>query len=420
MPANGRGGSGIERRNLVKAVGAGAFGVVTTGTGSARTTGRRGVVVGDVGSCGRLEVPGGRRGWPLARSDVANTGRAPAGAAPDGGGLSLDWSFATGNEGTNVPVVARDTVFAATDYPNGDLFAVDPDDGTAVWTSRTDGIQEVTPAVGPGVVTGRAGVDDTVLAHDPESGRRRTFQFQPGYVFDLLATPSTVVVAHDPPDAGRPEVAAVDGRSGAACWRSRFLDANATVADVAASDGTLFVAAVEGGHGYPNDGHVFSVSPERGATNWAVTTDYPVRGLAVGPDLVYVVTAAAAYGVDRSAGTVTWRTDRGGGPTVPAVTTDAVYVGGRFELVALDATTGNVQWTTPVEGHGIRPSVGGDTVYAAADALPGRPGTLVAVDRATGEVTGRTTFGQVDVTAPAVAGGGVYVGTDDGTVHRYS
>jgi len=45
---------------------------------------------------------------------------------------------------------------------------------------------------------------------------------------------------------------------------------------------------------------------------------------------------------------------------------------------------------------------------------------LVALDTQTGERLFETRFGQTAVTAPAIANNAVYLGVDNGTVHKYA
>jgi len=76
------------------------------------------------------------------------------------------------------------------------------------------------------------------------------------------------------------------------------------------------------------------------------------------------------------------------------------------------APSASTQWTYDTGAGVIRPAVTGGTVYIGSD-----DGTVEALDAATGSLRWTYTTGSYDVSGPAVAGGTVYVGGDDGTVH---
>lgn len=127
-------------------------------------------------------------------------------------------------------------------------------------------------------------------------------------------------------------------------------------------------------------------------------------------------TDAAVVGFDVASGNARWKVSRAAGPPAPpavGATADGrpavVFTEGGREptggLVAIDASTRRRLWRTPLAGTGAGgPTIAGSRVIAAA-----RDGSVYAVELDDGRVTWKAdTDGVVD-SAPAVAGGFVYV-----------
>jgi len=93
----------------------------------------------------------------------------------------------------------------------------------------------------------------------------------------------------------------------------------------------------------------------------------------------------------------------------PAVTDGVVYVGG----AALDARTGALLWNSGVRAF-VAPAVANGVVYFAAD-------SLYALDAKTGAKLWRRPLSfQYSESSPAVAGGVVYVGSDDHSLDAFN
>ena len=93
----------------------------------------------------------------------------------------------------------------------------------------------------------------------------------------------------------------------------------------------------------------------------------------------------------------------------PAVTNGVVYVGGD----ALDARTGALLWSSGVRAF-VAPAVANGVVYFAAD-------SLYALDAKTGAKLWRRPLSfQYSESSPAVAGGVVYVGSDDHSLDAFN
>jgi outer membrane protein assembly factor BamB len=93
-----------------------------------------------------------------------------------------------------------------------------------------------------------------------------------------------------------------------------------------------------------------------------------------------------------------------------AVVDDLVYVNSSGRVRALDAATGVIIWTGAVAGAiESAPAVAGGVLYVGS-----ADGRLFALDAATGAPRWNARVGFSAVTAPAVAGGAVYAGSADG------
>jgi outer membrane protein assembly factor BamB len=152
---------------------------------------------------------------------------------------------------------------------------------------------------------------------------------------------------------------------------------------------------------------------------------------------VYVVTSAdAVKAVDAATGDVRWSRVLGGCAgcdehSSPTVANGRVFVDGADALTALDAATGDVLWTThhgAGEGGAIAPAVAAGRVFvSAADtrvyAYVASTGAPLWHSQALGErsplaICPPAWFSVLPsglaTSAPTVAGGVVYLGSDDG------
>jgi outer membrane protein assembly factor BamB len=212
-------------------------------------------------------------------------------------------------------------------------------------------------------------------------------------------------------------VHALDAGTGAPVWSvtvGGFVDAAPVVAG-----GVVYVGAA--------DGKLYALNAATGATVWTATTGGQVLDAAAVADGSVFVRAGDgnAYAFDAATGAPRWTTPIGGNPafglgpttTGPAVAGGRVFVGGPRDgkLYALDAATGAILWThNPGEPTIGTPAVDAGRVYVT---LGGR--YLRALDPATGATIWSVEGSQlapVSSTAPTIANGVLYHGTQTGTL----
>ena len=127
------------------------------------------------------------------------------------------------------------------------------------------------------------------------------------------------------------------------------------------------------------------------------------------------------YALDAATGHVRWAYTTRSGDSGPAVAGGTVYVGSNDDSRCTVTTASCTRWVpppatsagpTPPESRGsARRWLAAPSTSAAAD------GKVYALDAATGRVRWAYTTGSHVDSSPAVAGGTVYVGSDDGTVY---
>ncbi len=163
------------------------------------------------------------------------------------------------------------------------------------------------------------------------------------------------------------------------------------------------------------DGHIRALDLATGKLRWAFATAQRVRtSPAVKDGLVYAGSFdGRVYALDAATGQERWRFDTGGGlQASPAVWEGTVYVGSRSAAVfALDAQTGALRWRTPhPNGSWVltAPAIaGGKVLVGSSDEQ-----FLQALDAKTGQERWRTALRYRVLGAPVVAGGLVYAGTE--------
>jgi outer membrane protein assembly factor BamB len=303
-------------------------------------------------------------GWRSVGNDPGNAGVAVTG--PDG---QPDWQWRTSTTGFTAPLVAGDTVVAATE--DGTVYAFAATNGRRKWSTSLDGQLADTPAIGDDTVY-VADRDGGVYALALADGSRRWRNSYDG-VPAIYSSPTvygnlcyvtgsgTLLVI----DADGTEVARATSETG-----QDFQSAPAVTEDAVYVGGFDGVYAWNRGTGTrrwrfsPNDARIFD-------------------RVAVAGDTVYATNEnGALYAIDAVSGSVRWthRTDRTFN-TGPTATDDTVYaisnpVDGDKIAHAVDDADGTERWTYTLGDVGLfTPTVAGDVVYASHHALDATDGT---------------------------------------------
>lgn len=293
---------------------------------------------------------------------------------------------------------------------------------------------ETRPITTPTVYVG--GLDDTLYALETATGEMRWEYTAPE---DGIGSSPTVVNGTLYVGTGD-TVDAIDAETGAKEWSFTGATgpffASPTVADRNAS--------VESASGGPAStvyipsytGTLSAIDATTGETVWqfANGTGLFVNAPTVSGGTVYAGDDRALYALDARSGERLWtfETPKDGvvsSPTVQTVsrgnrTLDLVYAAVGGTLYALDAETGDLEWTfdnvstaltgsSPTAASEAGTVVRNATVFTVSD---GAPGTLSALDPATGEPEWTVEIADEWTTAPTVSFGTVFAGTANGTV----
>lgn len=180
----------------------------------------------------------------------------------------------------------------------------------------------------------------------------------------------------------------------------------------AVHDGTVYATVWNGGPDVDRGlAAVDAASGEvrwRGVTDLDLTTAPTVTGDGVFAGGGYRTLTVSAFDHD---GTERWRRELGEYASTPAVDDGTVYYGAG-EVVALDAATGDVRWRHSTDGGTtVPPTVAGGVLFVGSE-----DGTLYALDAGDGSERWTVDVGRTVRRSPAVTGERVVVPTDDGVV----
>ena len=229
------------------------------------------------------------------------------------------------------------------------------------------------------------------------------------------------------------QIIAVNATSGEEIWREQGLDHIAGILGGAAPAATDSVVVAPFSSGELNAyaassgrvGWIDDLTGSRGSTGLAALTD--VSGDPVISDgTVYAASQSGRFvAVDLRSGERLWTRDIGG-VQAPYVAGDTVFlVSGEGTLVAVQKETGDVMWATELGAY-EDPDDRDDPIIWAGPVLAGgnllltsNLGKLVSVNPANGSVSSEVDLPGGAMNAPIVAGGTVYVLTDNATLAAY-
>lgn len=330
------------------------------------------------------------------------------------------------------PIVANGRLYA-TDA-DGELTAINASSGDRIWRVRVAAPQERSAAVGGGVAYADGILYVTtgfgeVLAVDPANGGLVW-----GTEIDSPIRSAPMV------DGGRVYVAnvlnegfALDAATGDELWRHSGL------LETAALLGGASPSVTGGAVLMPySSGEVYALRPESGRVLWSdsLTALSRTQGLAslsdvraapvVSDGLVFVASHAGRFvALDLRTGARAWERDFGTVHT-PVVSGNSVFlVTLEQQVIALDRTTGGVRWTYDLPRYNYPDERSGPIIWAgpvlAGDdlVLVSSEGQMQAIDAVSGQPGASTALADGATVPPIVAGGMIYVLTDDGRVTAY-
>ncbi|HEU4364365.1 MAG TPA: PQQ-binding-like beta-propeller repeat protein [Candidatus Krumholzibacteria bacterium] len=336
----------------------------------------------------RNEPPAGAEVAAVAR-DEATPSRAR--------GFAEAWQRTYRDAVTSSPVaLGRAVVFGGRD---GNVYALDPDNGEALWTHRADGGVGASPVV----------VGDAVIACDYAGSVTRLGRADGRVAWKrdlkekIVSTPAVTSERVVVGTVGG-NVSALSRDSGRVLWK--FRTRGQIRGALAASGGTVFVPS--------HDGRLYALTETTGARRWAAPLGGPVSSSpAVEDGRVFVGTAkGSVIALDAASGGKLWSfSTRGAVNAPPLAAGGRVYAGSTDRsLYCLDATTGALVWKHATSGVILsRPEIDGDRVVVTS-----YDGAVYCLDAATGDLRGRFDTSQAIFSSPLVRGDLVYFGNNDG------
>lgn len=332
----------------------------------------------------------------------------------------------------NPPIVANGQVFAMD--ASGRVTAVNADTGRRAWRVRATSDAEDGNALGGGVAfgDGRLYVSTgfgEVLALDPANGGllwraevngpiRSAPAFSAGRVF---------VISIDN------QIEALDAASGRILWsHTGILEDAALLGGASPAVGSGVVVAPY------SSGELFALRIETGRPAWsdslaAVRRFGALAGLAdiraepvIAEDLVIAVShSGRMVGIDLRSGERIWEQEVGG-INMPLVTGEFIFaLSTNAELVAMTKRGGRILWVTPLQRYRNEDDRTGPIVWAgpvlAGDRLimVGSNGVGVVASPVSGEVVHTFSLRGNGTISPIVAGGTLYVLSDNATLTAY-
>jgi ABC-type dipeptide/oligopeptide/nickel transport system permease component/outer membrane protein assembly factor BamB len=348
--------------------------------------------------------------WPTFRGGPERTGFTDASGPRTG---AVAWIHLLPNSSQvhvrTSPVVNGSTVYVLDDL--GDAYALNATrNGSEIWGSAVGPIPTA-PTLSGGRLYVGDGYGDVSAIEAANGTVAWTRHVGAPVSQSLLVENSTIVAA----TLGGGLVAL--SPSGVPRWSDTFADG---FYGAPAFDGSALYIASE-------NGTVLSVSPATGAVRWSTALGATVRtGVVATGGEVYVATLSGRlYALDAESGAEQWNATTqgylgsGSVESPPAVDATTLYLttdGGGFFAFWRD--NGSLRWNTTTAppystGYAVTaaPVV---TPYAlfGVDALS----QLDALDPANGAFRWSSPIGTTVYSSPAVAGGGLAIGTDDGTV----
>jgi outer membrane protein assembly factor BamB len=342
--------------------------------------------------------------WPKFRGNAQNTGLSPYVGAQTN---TLKWTRQTGDCVFSSPAIGADgTVYVGS--TDGNVYALNPADGSVKWSFATGGSVLSSPAIGADGTVYFGGDDGYVYALNPADGSVKWSHATGGSVLSspAIGADGTVYIGSNDHN-----VYALNPSDGSVKWS--YATGGAVESSPAiGADGTVYVGS--------DDAKLYALNPIDGSVKWTyLTGDWVRSSPAIGADgTVYVVSwDRNIYALNPSDASVKWSYTTGGGVnSSPAIGADGTVYVGSDKLYALNAADGSVKWTHTVSCPESLPAIGADgTVYIGS-----WDGKVYALNPPYGSVKWYFTTGDYVSSSPAIgADGTVYIGSRDNNVYAF-
>ena len=314
------------------------------------------------------------------------------------------WRYATGGWVINAPAVAGGTVFVGSD--DNHVYALDAGTGELVWRYETGDVIRSSPAVSGGVVYIGSN-DNHVYALSSESGDA-LWSYDTGVAVQASPVLSGGMVYVGAMSDGGFSVHALDAMTGEQAW----------VAGVPYPYGAEFAVTVAGGKLYAPgpSGELYAMDATTGELAWtfnaSMGADLPPTVL---DGVVYLTAVNTAHALDEATGAELWSysTERFPARNFPAVVSDGVYYFSPDNyLYALNAQTGETIWSYEADTMiDTAPLVADGMVFVGSEA-----GRFYALDAIAGVLIWTWDVEAAGFDSPSVVDRVLYSESEDGNL----
>ena len=188
-----------------------------------------------------------------------------------------------------------------------------------------------------------------------------------------------------------------------------FPTGGAVTASPVVANGILYIGS--------QDGTLYARNAGTGKSLWSYPTGGSITSTpAVDNNRVFVYSSGGVfYVLNATTGKLLWQRSIGtDSDSSPVTANGVVYVGTHYDgnLYAFNEVTGSMLWNFPTNYPLDSPAVAGGIVYVGS-----QDGYVYAVKASTGTQVWKHSTGKIVESSPAVSGGQVYIGTDSGTFY---
>lgn len=315
-------------------------------------------------------------------------------------------------ESGSPPVIGRGILLTET---TKNLRAFDLNTGQQRWVFAETG-SYISPAIAGDRVFIRAEADNKgqVYALDLRNGQQ-LWSFTPrrvssaannyygGHITSPVIVDGVVFIG-----AGK-EVYALDAATGATRWEfaaQDYITSSATIAD-----GQLYITDFR---------YVYAIDQQKGTLRWSFPIDTAFSFSTVAADKTLLITSGnKLIALDSTKGILRWQHEITGQTLIPAgADAKRAYVKSTETLLALDLATGKELWRFQDINYVSLPALAGKQVYIVSGA--GADTSISALDAESGLSTWNQRVKLLANTAPIIAGGAIYVRTNDGRILAFS
>jgi len=263
------------------------------------------------------------------------------------------------------PTVAGDVVYTAqTTRSIDDEFtfsvrALDASNGDKIWDHKTDSRITSSPTVSEGTLYVGGSEEEYMYALNASTGEEEwRYGTEGGVTSSPTVVDGTVYIA----DRGA-YVHAIDAETGESEWKLPLGNTSVFLSSPTVVDGTVYVGSISV---RDSTGAVHAIDAPEGTERWSLDAGPTVSSPTVADGTLYVGGGSSLYALDALTGKEEWRyVAKEQVVSSPTVADGTVYVGGGKYLHALDASTGEEMWMFEDRNRGLStsPTVVNGTVY---------------------------------------------------------